>query len=182
MTDYSRYRVLRLVLIFTATLLSFLVAGFTAYQIYNSYVNSIDNAEQKLLGYAKALDEHASRVFGETGKTLDIIGDRIASKKVSGVPNEKTLHDIITSEIAKLPQAAAAFIVDRDGKFIAYSEELPTRRIDVSDRDYFIDLRDDPKADIYISKAFRNRGNNMWRFRIAKKSIIGRAILTGSSQ
>ena len=115
MTDYGRYRRLRFSLILTTTLLVFLVAGITAYQIYSSYVITIDNAEQKLLGYAKALDEHASRAFGEAEKTLDIILDRISSSRASGMLTEKALHDMLKSEIAKLPEVEAAFIVDRKG-------------------------------------------------------------------
>ncbi len=171
MANDSRYRFLRGLLVTATALLIFVAAGVTAYQIYNGYVSTIDNAQQKLLGYAKALEEHVSRVFGETEKTLDIIVDRVASGRGSGLPTEKTLHDIIKSEVAKLPQAAAAFIVDRRGKFKAYSEEMPARRVDVSDRDYFTNLRDDPKADIYISKTVRNRSNNLWRFMIAKKLL-----------
>jgi two-component system, cell cycle sensor histidine kinase and response regulator CckA len=169
MTDYDRYRRLRFSLMVTTTLLVFLVAGITAYQIYSSYVITIDNAEQRLLGYAKALEEHASRAFGEAEKTLDITLDRISSSRASGRLTEKTLHDMLKSEIAKLPQVEAAFIVDRKGIFKAFSKELPATRLDVSDRDYFINLRDDPNAEIYISRAFRNRTNNMWRFTIAKK-------------
>jgi PAS domain S-box-containing protein len=81
------------------------------------------------------------------------------------------LHDIIKSEIAKLPQAAAAFIADRQGILKAYSEELPAKHINISDRDFFINLRDNAKLDIYISRVFRNRINNLWRFIIAKKIL-----------
>jgi len=179
MTDYGRYRKLRIVLILTTTLLVFLLLGVTAYQINNSYVNTINNSEQKLLGYAKALNEHTSRALGEAEKTLDVIIDRISSKRVSGMISEIELHDIIKSEIAKLPQAAAAFIVDGKGKFIAYSEEFPAERIDISDRGYFINLRDNPKVDIYISRAVRNRSNNMWRFIIAKKVLDKKGDFSG---
>jgi|GEM_PF-331179 len=169
MMDYSKYKILRFALILSTVLLIFLVAGVTAYHIYNSYMNTLNNAEQRLLGYAKALDEHASRAFGEAEKTLELIIDRISSNMAAGMLTEKALHDILKSEIAKLPQVEAAFIVDRTGIFKAFSKELPATRLDVSDRDYFINLRDDPNAEIYISRAFRNRTNNMWRFTIAKK-------------
>jgi|GEM_PF-3278419 len=169
MNTQSKFSILRLALIITTAVLVCSILAVMIYQIHNSYANTIENAQQKLLGYAKALDEHASRVFGESEKTLDIIAERISSQQASGVLEEKSLHDIIKAEVIKLPQAAAAFIVDKNGIFKAYSQELPARRINVSDRDYFINLRDNPSLEVYISRPFKNRSNELLRFVIAKK-------------
>jgi len=130
MNTKSRFSILRLTLIITAVFLVSSIVTVMIYQIHNSHENTIENAQQKLLGYAKALDEDASRVFGESEKTLDIIAERISSQQASGVLEEKSLHDIIKAEVIKLPQAAA-FIVDKNGIFKAYSQELPARRINV---------------------------------------------------
>ncbi len=64
------------------------------------------------------------------------------------------LHDmvVISSDLDTL------VMIDRHGKLINSSLSGPTPAIDLSDRDYFINLRDNPDLGYFISEPLKNRG------------------------
>ncbi|MDP3074590.1 cache domain-containing protein, partial [Bradyrhizobium sp.] len=64
------------------------------------------------------------------------------------------LHDmvVISSDLDTL------VMIDRHGKLINSSLSGPTPAIDLSDRDYFINLRDNPDLSYFISEPLKNRG------------------------
>ncbi len=170
MQNRDAYERHRRSMVTTITVTIVLALGLLAWHITANYRNTVKEAGRDLLGYATALNEHAARVFGEAERTVDGIADRISARRGAvGRPSEKELHAILKTEIAGTPQAAAALIIDREGRIRAYSEEYPVRRIDVSDRDFFLEARDHAGTERFISRPVKTRTNNKWRFVISKR-------------
>ncbi len=179
MKSLQGYRRLRLSTIAAVALTISLALLLTAWQIIANYKNTLKESERGLLGYAEALNEHAARAFGEVERTVDSIAGRIAHRGAAGMPAEKELHRILKAEVARTPQASAALVIDASGRIKSFSEEFPARRIDVSDRDFYIAARDGAGADRFISRPVKTRINHKWRFVISKRILDAQGRFAG---
>ncbi len=69
----------------------------------------------------------------------------------------KALHDALQDRIILSSDIDSLLIIDSDGVLINTSRTWPPTRMDLSDREYFIALREHPGTNYYISTPLKNR-------------------------
>jgi len=69
----------------------------------------------------------------------------------------KAMHDVLQDRIILASDADSLLLIDKDGVLINTSRTWPSTRMDLSDREYFITLREHPGIGYFISAPLKNR-------------------------
>jgi len=94
----------------------------------------------------------------DASKILDVAKTEIEKSLEHGSINEKASHDILHKAVQNFSiyNTQDAFglllLLDDQGQLLARSGEYPTRRIDLSDRNYYLNLRDDRAKEFSLGK------------------------------
>jgi PAS domain S-box-containing protein len=123
---------------------------------------SIASAERVLSAFAQLTDEQTTRTIQDVDQTLEIAEERLASAARAGTANEESVRIELNSLLASRPFLSAITVLDRHGRFLYRSEGGGEIGLDVSDRDYFINHKDDPKAGFLLSAPIRARATREW--------------------
>jgi len=137
--------------------------------IYTDRARVIGNAEQRAMGLASALNEHALRTFNGAEATIDTMIRDIDALSASGVPKEGKLKQLLAANRAPGSVLSTLFIASPAGKLHAISTEYPVRSITVSDREYFRHHLTSSDGNLFISRPFRNRLDNDWLITATKR-------------
>lgn len=112
---------------------------------------------------AGSLAEQTNLTFTGADVVLRIMLDDIRKKNVASAAELNALMGLqesrqtLRNAIAGLGQIDAANIIDTQGTVISSSRSVPVDQINVSDRDFFISVRDDPTLPYFISAPVTNR-------------------------
>ena len=163
------YRAFKRAILVTVIVLILSIICFSAWQAHDEYTLTIHSAELQSRSYARALREHAERAFGEVD---GLLLDTIHHIQTHGDPSNETsehLRKFIKRQRREIPQANAIVLIDRHGKLFAHSLDSPVQSSNAADREFFIHHRDNPQDDAsFISKPFKSRLHNSWRFTISR--------------
>jgi signal transduction histidine kinase len=164
----------RLLYICTALLILVLLAT-NATVILHLRKNELLDQERQMKNLSLTLAEQADRSFQSVDLVISRVGEQIAAAGVtdSGSLLQKMagrdVHEFLLEKISGVPQLDAVTLINREGKLINFSRALPIPEVNVSDRDYFQALKDDPKLNSYISAPVRNRGTGTWTIYLARR-------------
>jgi hypothetical protein len=78
------------------------------------------------------------------------------------------VHRFLSDRLKFLPQADAVGLVSADGRLINGSRSWPVPAIDLSDRDYYMYLRQHGGPGMFISAPAVSRGTGAWSFFLAR--------------
>src|SRR5580704_2244604 len=174
LAEKPRQASLRVLYIGTAVLILVLLAG-TATVLLHLRKTEVRDQENQLRNLSLILAEQAERSFESVDLVVLSVAERIAG---GGVADEASLdqgmagHDVyllLREKISGVPQLAAVTVIDREGKLTNSSRTWPTPDINVSDRDYFRALREDPNRKSYISQPEQNRITGAWMIFLARR-------------
>jgi hypothetical protein len=172
LAEKPRHASLRVLYIGTAILILVLLAG-TATVLLHLRKTEVRDQENQLRNLSLILAEQAERSFESVDLVVLSVAERIAG---GGVADEASLdqemagHDVyllLREKISGVPQLAAVTVIDREGKLTNSSRTWPTPDINVSDRDYFRALQEDPNRKSYISQPEQNRITGAWMIFLA---------------
>lgn len=162
--DYRLFK--RSVIVAVATLI-LLIAAFSAWKSVTEYRLTVQGAEQKTRGYARALKEHAERTFSEADTILLDTVDYVQSHGGLEKENSEHLRSFLLRHPRNIPQIGSVALVNRSGVLFAHSLDSPVKQTDVSDHDYFIHFRDNPADNTpYFSKPLKVNGE--WRITLSR--------------
>ena len=128
---------------------------------------------------------------GQLARFLETIDIVLAETQVnlnaidSDVPNvwrralvSKPTHDKLKEKLARLPQAFNIAVADANGQILASTANWPAPAINIADRDYFQNARDQSHDGLTISTPIRNRinGQNSVVFARSMKGSAGEFI------
>jgi PAS domain S-box-containing protein len=147
----------RYFLIAFAVITTALIPAISAWALMSLRAQAIADAETQTSNLAHAFASHATRTIGEFTKDVDAAVRALDQEGVLRDDNEQFLHRTLLTYLATSPQILNAFIANADGKVIAGLHADPERRIDVSDRTYFVHHKTDPSADILLGAPVRGR-------------------------
>lgn len=148
-------------------LLLYLVAlsitlGHLAWSSYQDYGRRIREKEATTLSLAKLLDEHLNRSFVSVIQAMENFGEDIEHKGGIEQVNERWAHDRLKEKIQLTPQIRAIIAIDAKGILSIHGLEYPTRRVDLSDREYFPFHRNHPDRQGRIGEPVISRTDNKW--------------------
>lgn len=143
-------------------ILAFLIAAGSI--IWDSRERDIAAAEQALVQYSLTLAETTARTIQGldlilTGGQADIADAGIAtSDDLHDAFGSEAIHRLLLDRIRDVSQIDALSIVDGKGRIVNFTRDWPAPvYLDVSDRDYYIALRDTPGLGPVIGEPVLNR-------------------------
>lgn len=129
------------------------ILGLTAWQIWSSYQNVIDNSEAMAVALARVAEEH----FAGTMRSIDqVLVESIGVAYSNDAVDTGKFEGIMQSRKVQFSYIRNAFIVDSGGTIITGTSGAFTG-INVNDRDYFVNLSSDSKRDLFISVPLKSR-------------------------
>ena len=155
--------------------LALTVLGAIAAALWSARVQEIDAWRQQLNNLSLVLAEQTSQELAAAYLILDSVASDVQKAGVSDAAGLRaamgtaSLHYALRNKIAALPQIDVATIVGADGVVINFTRAFPAPLIDLSDRDYFKERRDNPRPGVFISAPVRNKGNGQWTFYLSQR-------------
>ncbi|MDX2144748.1 MAG: ATP-binding protein [Rhodospirillaceae bacterium] len=116
------------VLSFACFLLTILMAGVL--HLAEQYGNSIDQATRTARAAVRTVESFTSQTMHETFRVLEGVGDVYREQLRRDQFDEENLHLLLADKLAKMPHAAAIFVLDPNRNMLAASRGLPAQRVD----------------------------------------------------
>ena len=125
--------------------------------------NTLRAASDYLGGYSNVVAEHAETTFRSIDIVLSSLADYLARNGVNdadgmvAIAGQDATHRFLKEHLAGLPFVSSFMLVDTRGHVVASSLDAPPAGVNLSDRDYFRALRDDPNLESFISQPIVSR-------------------------
>jgi len=139
-----------------------------------SYHQSFVDADDRLERTLGTVTEHATKVF-ETFEITAVYVDQL----IGNVSNEEIrlaeirYHDRLRRLTNTLPQLRDVFVIDPEGHPIVSGTIYPMNfSLDLSDREFYRFLKENEKADTYLSEVIRSRAAERNLFLIARRRLF----------
>lgn len=148
------------VLLYVVSLI--IMVGHIAWSTYQDYQRKIRENEITALSLARLLDEHLTRSFVSVVQAMENIGEDL--ERAGGIDkvNERWGHERLKEKIQLTPQIRAIIAIDAHGVLRIHGLEYPTRKVDLSDREYFPFHRDTPSRQGRIGEPVISRTDYKW--------------------
>jgi signal transduction histidine kinase/HPt (histidine-containing phosphotransfer) domain-containing protein len=155
--------------------LALTVLGAIGAALWSARVQEIAAWRAQLSNLSLVLAEQTSQELSAAYLILDTLADEVQSARIGDAAGlraalaTREMHQALRNKIAALPQIDVATIVGADGQVLNFSRAFPAPPIDLSERDYFKERRDNPLTGVFISAPVRNKGNGQWTFYLSKR-------------
>jgi signal transduction histidine kinase/CheY-like chemotaxis protein len=166
----------RYVMLAAGAALALAVLGAILAALWSARVQEIEAWRLQLSNLALVLAEQTSQEVASAYLILDLLAAEVegtaAGSDAAGLRAAlatRATHQALRDKIAALPQIDVASIVDANGQVLAFSRAHPAPPIDLRERDYFRERRDNPLPGVFISAPVRNKGNGQWTFYLSKR-------------
>ena len=156
-----------------ASLLLVLIAtGAIGFLLASMRSNRIADDSVKLGNMATLLSEQVEHALQSLDTSLRvtqrILHDATPADFRARV-EDSTFLDSLNLERSSLQHARLFAIADATGQVVGGSMGFTARGVDIGDRDYFRQLRDDPRAGLVIAAPVQNRLNGHWMVILARR-------------
>jgi diguanylate cyclase (GGDEF)-like protein len=155
-----------LALAITLPALYVLLAGIAIVQDYRS---TIAQAESDVRNISATLSEHAMRTIGEADTRLRDAIAEVERRGLSLSANEREIHEILSTQIERMPQAGTISVTDAQGWMRASALAYPLTPIDSRDQlDYrYVSTHSDPE--LYVSRPIKDRTTDKWTIPLTRR-------------
>ena len=142
------------------------LAGFSLQQARLQYEERAEIATQNL---ANMLAESISESINKIDLTLLMVSDEVEKQFASGGINSQSLNALIHRQHARLPFMDGLRMVNAQGENAYGIDIVAGMRSRVDDRPFFIRLRSDPNAGLFISAPVVGRVSKKWQIVLARR-------------
>jgi signal transduction histidine kinase len=164
------FDVIRALAGFVALLILGAGAAF-ALNAWQAYDNEINRVTRDNTAIAHTLEEQTARTVQSIDLVLSGLADFFRLRTDYQRPGSVAIYDLLRRRLAQAPELSAIFIVDREGQLVYHTDSPDIRRIDLSDRDYFIAQRDDPALRLKFTQPFFGRLANRWYLGLSRRIV-----------
>lgn len=133
--------------------------------LWSSYETAERRAEERALAAAKIVATNARWINSLAWQALQRIDDSLGPS-IGAQPYEQVRH--IDEAVQNLPGEVQAYVVDRNGRTI-YSTDPKIRQVDITDREYFKELKNG--RDRYVSSLLVSRLNGEQIFVFSRRLV-----------
>jgi diguanylate cyclase (GGDEF)-like protein len=162
------------------------IAAATAALITTRRAEALEGSRQATANLAQVLAEQTSRSMQMVDLTLREIGGHLV-RTVPGdgatlpeIMGSKAAHDLLAAELKDLPQADVLLVIGAGGQVLASTRGFPAAPQDLSDRDYFLQLRAEDSHAAFVSKPIKSSLDGTWRVVVARRINDGRGDFAGA--
>ncbi len=150
-------------------LLNLLVMGVAALSLYRGFAQAQRHAEVTAQNLSTVLSQNIGGVISRVDLGLLGAAEELERQLAAGDQDERVLTAFMGRLQGRLPHVAALRATDAAG-LARYGLGVPSSpRVDLSDRDYFVYLRDNPHASLFISKPNFGRITKDWGIILARR-------------
>jgi PAS domain S-box-containing protein len=128
-----------------------------AYSIRSSYNHYTRVAETRVFTLAQSLNETVTGTIAKSDIALQTVIDEVLRQKGSGGIRVEALHRFMLRQKNRLPELDSIRFADANGNMVCSSDLQWDRALNIADRDYFIQLRNDPADALLIPRAMIGR-------------------------
>ncbi|MBB3543824.1 histidine kinase dimerization/phosphoacceptor domain -containing protein [Rhizobium sp. BK399] len=132
-------------------LMFFALLGVLSVWLITSYRTTVHRGDERIIAASKIVAANAIWMNSLARETLHRIDDSLGAN--IPVPGPDRVHDL-NAAVADLPSQVTAYVLGPDGRTL-FSNDPNIRKVDVTDRDYFVRLRNG--ADDYTSALIQSR-------------------------
>ncbi|WP_375410370.1 cache domain-containing protein, partial [uncultured Methylobacterium sp.] len=157
-------------------LLSASLVAAAAFATLELQTKQLLDARRELMTLNTVLAEETARAMQSVDLVLRAVirafGDEsMTPERLAAIASSRGTHESLKEKIAGIPQLDAVTIIGADGRLINFSRSFPAPVIDLSDRDYFIRLRDTEISGPFVTEPVQNRGNGTWTIYLARRLV-----------
>lgn len=158
-------------LLIGVTIINLLVCLLAGVIVYRDYLQHKEAAKTTTQNIAQVLDQNVNGVFGKAELTAHAVVDEAERQLASGGINSAQINTYLGNRLKDLPELVAIRIIAPDGTIPFNSEPSykPNPAVNVSDRGYFKQLRDNPDAKTIITDPVRGRISGLWVVPVAQR-------------
>jgi len=162
----------RLYVLLVAVILTIgVLVGGNALLLFHLHQSTLRDAQSALLRQSLTLSELVERTF----QSVDLVLDSVANRALSGGIKSSSLKSLSTREFYEflqeemdgLPQIDTLAVLDATGHRVNHSRRWPDERADLSGRQYFKILKQEPTRASYISEPVQGIASGKWTVVIA---------------
>jgi PAS domain S-box-containing protein len=150
-------------------LINLFVYGIAAFELFHGWRQYEARILVSTQNLARILESNIEGVFGKTDVALLNTTDEIERQLASGSIDRAVISKYLARQGERVPELDSIRIATSDGNILLGAGPAPTGQINISDREYFRQLRDNPKAGLYISRPYQGRISNKWVFSLARR-------------
>ena len=153
----------RLTLIVIA--INVIIISICGYSLDQSREQYRRNAEVTMSGYAHILSDNLSNSIRNIDTALSIISDEIKHYNTINA----NIKRLISEKSSRLDNATLLIIADHNGDVLFQTFDQQPYPVNIADREYFSKIKDDPNAQLVISKPLIGRISHQWQILLARR-------------
>lgn len=156
-------------LVVVAVLANLLFTLFSGVTLYSQYEQDKAAAIVTTRNISQILEQSISGVIRDGDHSLLTVKNEYELQLLEGAVYEKRLNDLITIQHNYMPYFDSLRIAGVDGRIIYGTGVTKGQGSTVADRDYFMQLRDNPRAGLVIAKPVIGKISKKWVLIIARR-------------
>ena len=154
-------------LILSTLVVNLLVLTIVVLSMKHDYHLYKERAAVSTQNLAQVLEDNIRGTIGKLDLCLHSVKYETERRMASGSLNRKELDRYIHRAYALVPELESLRIANAQGKVILGTGVV--KQVTISDRDYFIRMRDDPQAGLVIAKPVKSRMAGKWVLNFAQR-------------
>jgi diguanylate cyclase (GGDEF)-like protein/PAS domain S-box-containing protein len=178
----SSPRRLRSLIVGTALIVA-VIAGTNAVVVAQLHQSTLNEVQTNLLRQSLTLSELAERSFQAVDLVLTSVADKVrlaaaADGDLRQLTNQD-YHTFLKEKRAVLPQIDGIGILDAHGTRLNQTRDVPNQNTDLSHREYFVALKENPKLTSFIGEPIRGSLSGAWVIMMARSVLADDGNLLG---
>jgi diguanylate cyclase (GGDEF)-like protein/PAS domain S-box-containing protein len=153
----------------TVCLINLFLIGLAALSAYHGHRQYQERAEVTTQNLALALENNLVNAIRRVDVSLLALLDIHAIRAAEHARNSALMNAHIENIRARLPEVDAIRLTDATGRLIFGNDVDAGAGLSLADRPHFIQLRDNPAADLLISQPQVSRVNDKWVIVLARR-------------
>jgi hypothetical protein len=150
-------------------------AGTNIIVLSNLREDALRNAEADLERHTLLLAEQAEQSFQSLDLVLSRVGDYLGGKGINDgesfhrIVSDHDTHLFLRDKITGLAQVEAVSLADANGNLLNFSRYWPVPNINLSDRQFYKALKDDPTLESVVGDPVESRGTGTWAIYLVRR-------------
>jgi len=150
-------------------MINLLIIGLTCYSLYSSWQQCLKRIETTSENLARALELSIDGIFDKINIALLAVKYEAERELVNGGITLPAINDYIAKQRGNITEIDNLRIADAKGDILYGVFQKSVAPANIADREYFIKLRDNPQAGLFIAKPLFGRVSNKWIIIIARR-------------
>lgn len=144
----------------------YLIIGLSVYNSHNRYNNLAKITTQNM---SKTLESNIVGTFDKINIGISSVSQEVERHLKKGDIDKKELSAYVNRKLLEIPEIYVLFVTDSKGN-LRFGNNIPDGKwVNVSDRQYFQRIRDNPKEELVFSKLIRGRVSGKWNISIVRR-------------